>query len=63
LRCFAALEAARSFAIDGEILIIKDDSGKVILKLKKYRPSQRLRCVARFYAFAVSPVSIYTRTN
>lgn len=32
---FAALEAARSFAIDGELLIIKDDSGKVILKFKK----------------------------
>ena len=33
---FAALEAARSFTIDGGgLLIIKDDSGKVILKFKK----------------------------
>lgn len=32
---FAALEAARSFAIDGGMLIIKDDGGKVILKFKK----------------------------
>lgn len=32
---FAALEAARSFMIDGGMLIIKDDSGKVILKFKK----------------------------
>ena len=32
---FTALEAARSFVIDGEMLVIKDDSGKVILKFKK----------------------------
>jgi len=32
---FAALEAARSFAIDGDMLIVKDDGGKVILKFKK----------------------------
>ncbi|AGK56410.1 hypothetical protein HYPDE_23623 [Hyphomicrobium denitrificans 1NES1] len=32
---FAALEAARSFTIDGGMLIIKDESGKVILKFKK----------------------------
>ena len=32
---FAALEAARSFAIDGGMLIIKDESGKVILKFKR----------------------------
>jgi heat shock protein HslJ len=32
---FAALEAARSFTIDGGMLVIKDDGGKVILKFKK----------------------------
>lgn len=32
---FAALEAARSFVIDDGMLVIKDESGKVILKFKK----------------------------
>jgi heat shock protein HslJ len=32
---FAALEAARSFAIENGMLIVKGDNGKVILKFKK----------------------------
>lgn len=32
---FAALQAARSFTIDGGMLVLKDDGGKVILKFNK----------------------------
>lgn len=32
---FAALQAARSFTIDGGMLVLKDDGGKVVLKFKK----------------------------
>jgi heat shock protein HslJ len=32
---FAALEAARTFALDGEVLVLKAEDGHVLLKFKK----------------------------